>query len=660
MNDYQEMNDILELLQNKFGFKTFIQGQQEIINHLLSGHSALAVFPTGGGKSLCYQLPALVFDGLTLVVSPLIALMKDQIDFLKQKEIMAERLDSTMEPGEIKDVMTKLRHGQLQLLYVAPERFTNERFFEAIQDVKIDLFAVDEAHCISEWGHNFRPDYMKLAKIAHDLGIPRILALTATATPTVVNDICVGFGINQECVVQTGFYRHNLVIKTTAVSAKDRDKVLLKCLLEHPIESCIVYVTRQKTAESIAEMLNNQNIRARPYHAGLDRDSRMEIQEWFMHSNDAVIVATIAFGMGIDKANIRQVIHYNLPKSLENYSQEIGRAGRDGATSYCEILACPNDVNLLENFVYGDTPTKSAIVGVLKEIFTNDKEFQLNLYELSFTHNMRLLVLRTLLMYLELDGYIHERTPFFLSYRFQPVVPIDEIIPQFSGEEAQFLKNVFQHSTKARIWHHIDINKTAEVLCQPRKRLVHALDDLHENGYLLVKASHVRHRYTLLRQPDDISQLEDKLFHRFVERENKDIKRVQQVINLVTNDGCQTNHLVGYFGEELLSNCGHCNWCMNGNKPVALPHVPEFTLTNDDVEGIDAVWQMYQEVFSEPRILALFLCGITSPKISRAGLTTHHYFGFMESVRFHQVLDSIRVDDNHLLFSGIDGHSIVQ
>lgn len=638
------MENNQRILHSRFGFKSFAPGQQEVIDHLLSGRSALAVFPTGGGKSLCYQLPALVFKGLTLVISPLIALMKDQIDFLKQKGVLADRLDSTMEPGEINEVMTRLRRGQLRLLYIAPERFTNERFFEAIQQTSIDLFAVDEAHCISEWGHNFRPDYLKLAKIARDLGIPRILALTATATPTVVHDICVGFGVSPECVVQTGFYRSNLVIKTTAVPTADRDEVLLRSLHKGLIEPSIVYVTRQKTAEDIAEMLNNQNIPARAYHAGLDRDVRTEIQEWFMASNQAVIVATIAFGMGIDKANIRRVIHYNLPKSLENYSQEIGRAGRDGATSFCEILVCVDDVNLLENFIYGDTPTKSSIVGVLKEIFAKDREFQLNFYELSSTYDIRLLVLKTLLMYLELDGYIHERTTFFSNYRFQPIVPLEKITHQFSGERRQFLEHVFQHSKKARIWYHIDITKTAEKLRQPRQRLIRALNYLHENEFLLVRASQIRHRFTILRQPDDISQLGVQLFRRFVERESKDINRIQQVLDLVTHNGCQTNYLVGYFGEERLANCGYCNWCINGNRPVVLRPVPEFSLTREDLEKIEAVRQEHQDILSQPRALARFLCGITSPKISRAKLSAHKYFGLMANIRFHQVLENLGAD----------------
>ncbi len=626
------------ILHSKFGFKSFVPGQQEVIDHLLSGQSALAVFSTGGGKSLCYQLPALLFEGLTLVISPLIALMKDQLDFLRQKGILAERLDSTMKLEEINEVMTKLRRGELQLLYVAPERFANERFFEAIQQAKIDLFAVDEAHCISEWGHNFRPDYLRLAKIARSLNIPRVLALTATATPAVVHDICAGFNISPECAVQTGFYRHNLVIKTTAVSISDRDEALLRSLHEVPIKPSIVYVTRQKTAEDVAERLNNQDIPARAYHAGLANDTRTEIQEWFMASKNAVVVATIAFGMGIDKANIRRVIHYNLPKSLESYSQEIGRAGRDGAISYCEILATPFDVNVLENFVYGDTPTKSAVIDVLKEVFAKEKEFELNLYELSFAYDIRFLVLKTLLMYLEIDGYILERTPFFSSYRFQPIVPLEEIIKKFPGEKGQFLKHLFQHSKKARTWHHIDINETAERLCQPRQRFIRALDWLSENKFLLAEASGIRDRYTLLRQGNDISQLGDQLFHRFIERESKEIHRIQQVLDLITHDGCQTNYLVEYFGQKRLANCGHCNWCMNGNQPIVLQPIPEFSVEREDLEKIEAVRKEHQDILSEPRNLARFLCGITSPKISRAKLASHKYFGLMADVRFHQVL----------------------
>ena len=399
-------------LHQHFGFDTFRPGQKEVIGHLLDGHSAAAVFPTGGGKSLCYQLPAILLPGVTLVVSPLIALMKDQIDALAVRGIAAQRLDSTLDAEAYRGVMEQVRRGELRLLYVAPERFNNERFREAIRSIRISLFAVDEAHCISEWGHNFRPDYLKLAGFAREFGAERILALTATATERVLDDICRGFDITPECAVRTGFYRPNLTLLTTPVEENERDNRLLTALHERPPGSTIIYVTLQKTAEAVAQRLQSDGFPARAYHAGMKNDVRSSVQDWFMSSDRAVVVATIAFGMGVDKADIRYVYHYNLPKSLENYAQEIGRAGRDGKTAICHTLVCLNDLNVLENFVYGDTPDADALRGLIEELFGFEEEFDINLVGLANKHDIRPLVLRTLLTYLELDGYLQGGTPF--------------------------------------------------------------------------------------------------------------------------------------------------------------------------------------------------------------------------------------------------------
>ncbi len=434
-----------ELLASRFGFSAFRDGQERVIEALLAGRSALAVFPTGAGKSLCYQLPALLLDGVTVVASPLIALMKDQIDALVRQGIDAARLDSSLDADEVRDVSARLRAGSLKLLYVAPERFNNERFLAQLEQVTISLFAVDEAHCISEWGHNFRPDYLKLAARARELGAERVLALTATATPAVARDICSGFGIAEEDAVVTGFYRPNLTLLTTPARASEREQLLIDRLRERPPGTTIVYVTLQRTAVRVAALLAAAGLPARPYHAGMSTEDRVDVQEWWSASGSSIVVATIAFGMGIDKADVRYVYHLNLPKGLESYSQEIGRAGRDGVAGVCELYACADDIPTLENFAFGDTPTPEAIAGLLDEIFANEvgAQFVVAESELSVRLDVRALVLKTILTYLELEGLLRQGTPFYAGYSFRPTSEsFDDVFAAFDSERADFLRRL--------------------------------------------------------------------------------------------------------------------------------------------------------------------------------------------------------------------------
>ena len=630
--------DYRALLKRYFGYDNFRPGQEAVIEALAAKGAALAVFPTGGGKSLCYQLPALTYDGVTLVVSPLIALMKDQIDALRRCGIAASRLDSSLSQEETKQVTTDLISGTLKLLYVAPERFNNERFLATLKRVKISLFAVDEAHCISEWGHNFRPDYLKMAETARDLGAERVLALTATATPSVVKDICRAFEIPAECAIVTGFYRNNLQIGITPTRADQRDVLLLKRLQSRPPGSGIVYVTLQKTAEKVANLLTEAGVPARAYHAGMESEAREAVQNWWMHSDRGIVVATIAFGMGIDKADVRYVTHYNLPKSLESYSQEIGRAGRDGLTSTVEMFACRSDIAVLENFAYGDTPSRESLLTFLQEILTGPAEFDISLYQLANRHDIRQLVARTALTYVELLGVVRQGTPFYAGYEVKLLRGLPEILAEFKGEPAQFVHQIFQLSKKGRIWYGINPDEMSAAMGQERRRIVRCIEFIQEHGWVEVKAADSRMRYTRLGTPN-LEELADELYGRFVRREYQEIRRLEQVLALATGAHCITNELALHFGEERDLPCGHCSFCRSGRN-AALTESPATLMPKDFPEvEFRTLRATSGESLATARQAARFLCGLTSPAQVRGKLARHPLFGSLEDVRFATVME---------------------
>ncbi len=342
-------------LKEFFGFDSFKADQECIIKHLTGGDNAFVLMPTGGGKSMCYQLPALVMEGTAIVISPLIALMKNQVDairgFVSGNDGIAHFLNSSLNKAQITEVRNDLMSGSTKLLYVAPESLTKAENVAMLKEIKISFYAIDEAHCISEWGHDFRPEYRRIRNIIEEIGMAPIIALTATATPKVQSDILKNLGIPDATVFKSSFNRPNLYYEIRDKSDPKRD--IIKYIKQNPGKSGIIYCLSRKKVEELAELLNINGIKAAPYHAGLDAKTRAENQDRFLMEEIDVIVATIAFGMGIDKPDVRFVIHYDIPKSIEGYYQETGRAGRDGREGQCITFYSYKDIQKLEKFMQG-------------------------------------------------------------------------------------------------------------------------------------------------------------------------------------------------------------------------------------------------------------------------------------------------------------------
>lgn len=635
----------LALLHDTFRLPAFRPGQEEIINALLQGHSALAVFPTGGGKSLCYQLPALMLDGLTLVVSPLIALMKDQVDALTALGISAARIDSSLSNDEVRALYHSMQQGQVRLLYVSPERLKNERFVQRLANLKISLLAIDEAHCISEWGHNFRPDYLLLADLAKKLRVERVLALTATATPAVATDICRQFAIQPQHHIQTSFSRPNLQLRVTPCSADERLNLLLSRLHKHPKDAAtIIYVTLQKTAEDVAQAVNDSGLSAAHYHAGLKDDEREHIQNRFMSGEVPIVVATIAFGMGIDKSNIRAVYHFNLSKSIENYVQEIGRAGRDGNPSLCEMFAVGDDIRVLENFIYGDTPSRESLYALIEYLLAFDDVFDISTYELSQQFDLRPLVLNTALTYLELRGVISAQHPFYTEYKVNFLQAHNFILAQFDHERADFLQRIFAVGRMGKKWLTLDMLTIEQQLQEPKARIIKALDYLAEKNWIELSVANLRQGYKNNRSINSAEQftaLCEYLDQLFTEREKRDIQRIRSLLDFANNPACLSQQLLDYFGETDVPACGICNHCRSAsliplNVSVAVP------LTAAQQNIITNIRRENHAVLDQPRQLTRFLCGLPSPATSRSALRSNPAFGVLAEVSFTVVLAEVQ------------------
>lgn len=614
---------IEQTLKQTFGYDGFRPGQDQAIRAVVAGRSAAAIFPTGSGKSLCYQLPALLLPHLTLVVSPLLALMQDQLAFLHRHGIAAASIDSAQSREQASETMARAKSGELKILMISVERLKNERFRNFISQVPISLLVVDEAHCISEWGHNFRPDYLKLPDYQHQFNIPQVLLLTATATPPVIADMQAKFSIAADDVVTTGFYRPNLNLLVEPVTGFNKQRRLVAWLADKGGQPTIVYVTQQKTAEQVAEHLAQRGFPASAYHAGMAHELRESIQRRFMEGELNCIVATIAFGMGIDKADIRNVVHYDLPKSVENYSQEIGRAGRDGQPSDCLVLANRDSLSVLQNFVYGDTPEHDGIRCVLDELRQAGAggQWELMLNQLSDQSNIRQLPLKTLLVQLELRGIIAPRFAYFAEYRFKYLLEPEVLVTKFEGERRQFVEAIVHTSARARTWCTLDFDMLYQQHGADRGRVVKALEYFQEKGWIELESKQMTDVYALLDANFDAEALSEELHAYFKQHEASEITRIENMLALFESAECLSQRLATYFGDaNAPQRCGHCSVCRGQvaqlPEPAVLAPLGEIDL---DARCAEFNQRYTQLKGGAPSVecLTRFLCGISVPVFTK-------------------------------------------